>query len=107
MRGDPAARAPRAYSDPADPIHIQETMAAAATCVSSAAGLLAMLDDDSDELKRFALAKLNPLVPSYWYQISGSIASVEALSEDEDFQARELAALIASKVRDKDEKETV
>jgi 26S proteasome regulatory subunit N2 len=74
-------------------------MAAAATCVSSAAGLLAMLDDESDELKRFALAKLNPLVPSYWYQISGSIASVEALSEDEGFQARELAALIASKVR--------
>jgi len=73
----------------------------AATCVSSAAGLLAMLDDDSDELKRHALVNLDKLVPEFWYQISGSIASVEALSEDDDFQARELAALIASKVRER------
>jgi 26S proteasome regulatory subunit N2 len=70
----------------------------AAACVSSAAGLLALLEDESDDLKRHALINLDRLVPEFWYQISGSIASVEALSEDDGFQARELAALIASKV---------
>lgn len=35
----------------------------------------------------------------FWFQISTSIASIEALHEDEDFSHRELAALVASKVR--------
>ena len=36
----------------------------------------------------------------YWFQISGAIASVEALYEDDEFSDRELAALVASKVGD-------
>jgi hypothetical protein len=67
--------------------------------VTSAAGLLTLLDDDNDELKKYALTNLDKVVDQFWYQISGSIAAVEALYEDEDFKDRELAALIASKVR--------
>jgi 26S proteasome regulatory subunit N2 len=68
--------------------------------VSSAAGLLTLLEDDNDELKQYALVNLDKVVHDYWYQISGSIASVEALSEDDGFPDRELASLIASKVID-------
>lgn len=66
--------------------------------VSSAAGLLTLLEDDNDELKKYALVNLNKVVHEFWYQISSQIASVEALFEDEEFDSRELAALIASKV---------
>lgn len=65
---------------------------------SSAAGLLALLDEPADELKRYALVNLDKVVHEYWYQISASIASVEALYEDEEFTQRELAAVVASKV---------
>jgi 26S proteasome regulatory subunit N2 len=67
--------------------------------VSSAAGLLALLGERNDELKRYALSSLDKVVHEYWFQISGSIASVEALYEDDEFTDRELAALVASKVR--------
>lgn len=109
--------------------------------VSSAAGLLTLLEEPNDELQKYALAKLNGVVHDYWFevrpgrehtagegahtargappcggrcararmptfarpcgppQISPSIAAVEALYEDEGFKDRELAALIASKVR--------
>ncbi|KAG2490998.1 hypothetical protein HYH03_010670 [Edaphochlamys debaryana] len=66
--------------------------------VSSAAGLLALLEEPSDDLKQHALTHLNKVVHDYWFQISGSIGSVEALYEDDDFPHRELAALVASKV---------
>lgn len=69
-----------------------------AAVASSAAGLLALLDDDSTDVKRYALSNLNKTVHNYWFEVSASIASVEALSEDEDFADRELASLIASKV---------
>lgn len=70
----------------------------AQAAVSSAAGLLALLDEPNDELKHHALTHLNKLVHDYWYQISGALGSLEALYEDEDFKHRELAALVASKV---------
>jgi len=60
--------------------------------------LLTLLEDDNDELKQYALVNLDKVVHDYWFQISGSIASVEALSEDDEFPDRELASLIASKV---------
>ncbi|GLI59879.1 hypothetical protein VaNZ11_001794 [Volvox africanus] len=66
--------------------------------VSSAAGLLALLAEPSDDLKQHALSHLNKVVHDYWFQISGSIGNVEALYEDDDFAHRELAALVASKV---------
>jgi 26S proteasome regulatory subunit N2 len=66
--------------------------------ISSASGLLALLSENSDDLKRHALINIDKCVHEYWYQISGSIASVEALYEDDEFSHRELAALVASKV---------
>ncbi|KAF8073149.1 RPN2B [Scenedesmus sp. PABB004] len=74
---------------------------AAVMAPSSAAGLLTLLDDDSDELKHYALVHLNKLVHDFWFQISSYIASVEALYEDDGFKDRELAALIASKARER------
>lgn len=70
--------------------------------MSSAAGLLTLLEEDNDTLKQYALTNLDKVVHDYWFQISPSIASVEALYEDESFKNRELAALIASKVRGSD-----
>lgn len=67
--------------------------------ISSAAGLLALLAESSDDLKRHALVNIDKVVHEYWFQISGSIASVEALYEDDEFSHRDLAALVASKVR--------
>ena len=66
--------------------------------VSSAAGLLALLDDSDEKLQRYALTNLDKVVDQFWFQISSSIASVEALYEDDEFPDRELAALVASKV---------
>jgi len=66
--------------------------------VSSASGLLALLSEPSDALRSYALQNLDKVVHEFWYQISASIASVEALYEDEEFGQRELAAIVASKV---------
>ncbi len=66
--------------------------------VASAEGLLALLDEPSDDLKKYALTRLDGIVNDHWFQISSSISSVEALYEDDSFTARNLAALVASKV---------
>lgn len=65
---------------------------------SSAAGLLALLEEEDDALRLHALKQLNQVVHDHWFQISSSISSVEGLFEDEDFSHRQLAALLASKV---------
>ena len=67
--------------------------------VSSAANLLAQLEEDDEALRLNALQSLNNVVHDFWFQIASSIASVEAFYEDETFTHRELAALVASKVR--------
>ena len=74
-------------------------MAAVAVQQSSAANLLALLDEEDDALKLYALQSLNKVVHQFWFQIASAIASVEAFYEDEGFSHRELAALVASKVR--------
>ena len=71
---------------------------AATAPVSSAAGVLALLEEEDDNLKLVALQQLDRSVHDFWFQISGSIAIIEALNEDEEFTHRELAALVASKV---------
>ena len=71
----------------------------AAVAVSSASGLLSLLEEEDEGLRLHALQSLNSVVHEYWYQIASSIASVEAFYEDEEFKHRDLAALVASKVR--------
>lgn len=65
---------------------------------SGASSVLALLEEDEDSLKIFALEQMNANVDEFWFQLSGSISLIEALFEDEEFSHRELAALVASKV---------
>ncbi len=72
-------------------------MPASVHASASAAGLLALLAERDDTLKERALTHLNKSVDSHWFEISSSIASLEALYEDDGFSHRQLAALVASK----------
>jgi len=86
---------------------------------SSAAGVLALLQEPDPIFKQHALKALNPLVPQFWAEISEHIASMyalsvlcgsvtiinaywhsEALYESDELPkpARDAAALVASKV---------
>jgi 26S proteasome regulatory subunit N2 len=66
------------------------------TVVSTASGLLAMLQEEHPTLKLHALKNLNVLVDNFWPEISTNISAIEALYEDETFHERHLAALVAS-----------
>lgn len=66
--------------------------------LTSAAPVLALLEEPSDDLRAYALQQLNSSVDDFWYEVSGSIAAIESLYEDDEFGHRELAALLASKV---------
>ena len=57
-----------------------------------------MLDEPEQEVKHFSLQKLNHIVDQFWAEISETVDKVEMLYEDESFQHRTLAALVASKV---------
>ncbi|KAE8714553.1 26S proteasome non-ATPase regulatory subunit 1-like protein A [Hibiscus syriacus] len=74
--------------------------AAAATMVSSAGGLLAMLNESNPQLKLHALSNLVEFVDQFWPEISTSVPIIESLYEDEEFgqHQRQLAALLVSKV---------
>ncbi|KAF6144295.1 hypothetical protein GIB67_024522 [Kingdonia uniflora] len=75
-------------------------MATAAVMVSSASGLLAMLNEPHPQLKLHALTNLNAVVDNFWHEISTSVPIIESLYEDEEFDQsqRQLAALLVSKV---------
>ncbi|KAK1293170.1 hypothetical protein QJS10_CPB17g01283 [Acorus calamus] len=72
--------------------------AAAVSTVSSASGLLAMLNESNPSLKLHALSNLNSLADVFWPEISTSVPAIESLYEDESFDQRQLAALLVSKV---------
>ena len=66
--------------------------------LTSAAGLLALLEEEDDRLKAHALEALMGVVDGLWFQVSSSVSLVEALAEDEDFSHNKLAGLLAAKV---------
>jgi len=66
---------------------------------TSAAGLLALLAEPDPALAAAALRGLDACVPSFWFEIAQSVNLVEAKADDPGFEHRELAALVASKVR--------
>lgn len=66
--------------------------------ITSAAGVIALLDEPEPQLKVFALEKLNKIVDVFWAEISEAIDKIEVLYEDVTFKHRELSALVASKV---------
>ncbi|KAH8484028.1 hypothetical protein Peur_063695 [Populus x canadensis] len=70
------------------------------TMVSSAGGLLAMLNESHPLLKQHALYNLNNFVDQFWPEISTSVPIIESLYEDDEFDLhqRQLAALLVSKV---------
>ncbi|KAJ6424247.1 hypothetical protein OIU84_025099 [Salix udensis] len=72
----------------------------ATTMVSSAGGLLAMLNESHPLLKQHALYNLNNFVDQFWPEISTSVPIIESLYEDDEFDLhqRQLAALLVSKV---------
>ncbi|XP_064455516.1 26S proteasome non-ATPase regulatory subunit 1-like [Ornithodoros turicata] len=66
--------------------------------ITSAAGIISLLDENQTELRVFALKKLDSIVNEFWPEISEAIEKIEVLYEDEAFPQRRLAALVASKV---------
>lgn len=66
--------------------------------ITSAAGVVALLDEPEPELQTYALQKLDSIVGSFWAEIADSITKIEILYENPRFPDRELAALVASKV---------
>lgn len=66
--------------------------------ITSAAGIISLLDENQTELRVFALKKLDSIVNEFWPEISEAIEKIEVLYEDEAFPQRHLAALVASKV---------
>jgi 26S proteasome regulatory subunit N2 len=71
---------------------------AESTALTTCAGVLALLEEEDSTLKIYALNQINRIVDVFWAEIADSISSIESLYEDEKFESRELAALIASKV---------
>ncbi|KAJ9599448.1 hypothetical protein L9F63_010063 [Diploptera punctata] len=66
--------------------------------ITSAAGIISLLEEPMPELKVFALRKLDLIVDEFWPEISEAIEKIEILHEDKTFQQHEQAALVASKV---------
>jgi len=66
--------------------------------ITSASGVISLLDEHQSELKEYALHKLNDIVDDFWPEISEAIVKVESLCEDKSFKNRDLAALLASKI---------
>lgn len=73
-------------------------MVAGTLPLTSAQGIISLLDENQTELKIFALGKLDQIVDEFWAEISEAIEKIEILYEDQQFPDRKLAALVASKV---------
>ena len=67
--------------------------------LTSASGILALLEEPSNELKTHALTNLHQVVDEFWAEIADakSLTLIEELSEDEQFASSELASAVASK----------
>lgn len=66
--------------------------------ITSAAGIISLLEEPRQELKVFALKKLDDMVDEFWPEISESIEKIEMLHEDRVFTENKVAGLVASKV---------
>jgi hypothetical protein len=67
--------------------------------LTSAAGLLALLEEPQDALKVHGLRCLNDVaMTSQWPEVASHVGVIEGMHEDEFFSHRDLAALVASKV---------
>jgi len=73
-------------------------MLAPPAAVTSAAGVLSLLEEQDNLLRVAALERLNEVVDQFWHEIADYLNDIETLYEDSSFPGRELAALVASKV---------
>jgi 26S proteasome regulatory subunit N2 len=64
-----------------------------------AGGLLALLDEKVEALQVHALRGLLKVVDEHWAEVSSSVSRIESFAEDDAFPQRQLASLLASKVR--------
>ncbi|CDR94992.1 rpn2_yeast 26S proteasome regulatory subunit rpn2, putative [Babesia bigemina] len=68
------------------------------TRISSAEPVLALLHERDDASRELGLLQLDSIVDTFWPEIADSLPTIEYIYEDPHFRARELAALVASKV---------
>ena len=47
--------------------------------ITSASGVISLLDEPEDELKVYALGRLNDIVPEFWPEISDHVGKIEIL----------------------------
>ncbi|KAK7611976.1 26S proteasome-like protein regulatory subunit rpn2 [Phyllosticta paracitricarpa] len=87
-----------AVSHPPKPVSTQPSEHSIMGGLTSAAGLVGFLSEPDNDLRSFALHRLNEEIDLLWPEIAGSVGQIEALYEDESFPERELAALVAAKV---------
>ncbi|KAJ1659158.1 proteasome regulatory particle base subunit, partial [Coemansia sp. RSA 25] len=73
-------------------------MAGQVETLTSASGLISLLDEEERELQYYGLTQLEAVADRFWTEISDSITKIEVLYEDESFEHRKLAALVASKI---------
>jgi len=66
--------------------------------LTSAGGLLALLDEPQSQVQGYALEKLNDVVDVFWAEIADAVDKIEVLYEDKDFPHKKRAALLTSKV---------
>ncbi|CCC70419.1 hypothetical protein NCAS_0E03490 [Naumovozyma castellii] len=66
--------------------------------LTNAAPLLALLKEDDDSIKSYALKSINEVVDQLWPEIANEITDIETLYDESNFDDRKIAALIASKV---------
>ncbi|CAL1544748.1 unnamed protein product [Lymnaea stagnalis] len=71
---------------------------AAMMTITSAAGVISLLDEPEPHLQTYALNKLDNIVDVFWAEISEYVDKIEVLYEDPLFKSNQLAALVASKV---------
>ncbi|KAJ1514499.1 proteasome regulatory particle base subunit [Coelomomyces lativittatus] len=65
--------------------------------LTSAAGIVSLLDEKDESLKYYALQRLNEIIDSFWAEISESLNKIEILFEDKSFKHHQLAGLVAAK----------
>lgn len=66
--------------------------------LTTATPLLALLKEEDASVKSYALESINDVVDEFWSEVSNDLPEIEALYDDNLFQDRHMAALIASKV---------
>ncbi len=66
---------------------------------AGAGGLLACLEEPEAALQVHALRGLLKVVDEHWAEVSAAISRIEAFAEDDGFDQRGLASLLASKAR--------